>query len=156
MRFAKLISTFMKISQISNKMQEKMPILPAGKIVKENSTKFVLVNTSMLYPLVTTWFSSVLCSWSHVSFWSFPSNLVFLLVLYLALFFFFFSWKTLLLPQLQSLLLCRWLWIFPLSRELLQRAILCLPLWAGHLTQATIISHLDYCNKLLTVFLPCL
>lgn len=62
MRFAKLISTFMKISQISNKMQEKMPILPAGKIVKENSTKFVLVNTSMLYPLVTTWFSSVLCS----------------------------------------------------------------------------------------------
>ena len=41
MRFAKLISTFMKISQISNKMQEKMPILPAAKIVKGNSTKSV-------------------------------------------------------------------------------------------------------------------
>ena len=155
MRFAKLISTFMKISQISNKMQEKMPILPAVKIVKGNSTKSVWVNI-VLCPWVSTWFSSVLCSWSHVSFWSFPSNLAFLLVLYLALSFFFFSWKTLLLPQLQSLLLCRWLWIFPLARELLQRASLCVPLWAGHLTQATIISHLDYCNKLLTVFLPCL
>lgn len=89
MRFAKLIFTFMKISQISNKMQEKMPMLPTGKTVKENSTKFVLVNTSVFCPLVTTWFSSVLCSWSHVSSWSFPSNLALLLVLYLALFFFF-------------------------------------------------------------------
>ena len=61
MRFSKLVSTFMKISQISNKMQEKMPMLPAGKTVKENSTKLVLVNTSVLCPLVTTWFSSVLC-----------------------------------------------------------------------------------------------
>ena len=155
MRFAKLTFKFMKISQISNKRQEKMPMLPTGKIGKENSTKFVLVNTSVFCPLVTTWFSSVLCSWSHVSSWSFPSNLALLLVLYLGLFFFFFPWKTLPLPQLQSLLLCRWLWIFPFSRELPQRTILCVPLWVEHLTQA-IISHLDYCNKLLTVFLPCL
>ena len=51
----------MKNSQICNMMQEKTPMLPAGKFVKENSKEFVLVNTSVLGPLVSTWFLSVLC-----------------------------------------------------------------------------------------------
>lgn len=51
----------MKNLQIDNIRQEKMPVLPAGKFVEENSVKFVLVEMLTFGPLVNIWLPSVLC-----------------------------------------------------------------------------------------------
>lgn len=56
-----LCSNFTKNSQICNVMQEKMPILPADKFVRQTSMKFILIKMSLFGPSVNSWLLSVLC-----------------------------------------------------------------------------------------------